>query len=315
VSDVAADPVVFLIGAERSGTTMLRLMLDGHRALAFRYEFELAVDLVPDDGGWPDLAVFREWLRTYRFVDPPPEIDPTLDYPSLVRSFLEQKRRRDRKPRVGATVHRHYHRLLRIWPDAVFVHLVRDPRDVARSSVEMGWAGNTWTGATAWVEAEEAADRLRAELGPARLLDVRYEDLVRAPEHELARICAHVGLPYDSGMLDYPMRSSYRHPDPQRVERWRGELAPRDIQLVEARVGALLSVRGYPSSGLPPLVLSPVDEAALHVQCRLARARYSARTLGPGLWLARAVTERVGPKGWRDAVRLRIHERENAQLA
>lgn len=44
---------VFLVGAERSGTTVLRLMLDHHPQIAFNNEFEYAVDLVSDEGKWP----------------------------------------------------------------------------------------------------------------------------------------------------------------------------------------------------------------------------------------------------------------------
>lgn len=133
-------PPIFLVGAERSGTTLLRLMLDSHPELAFRWESEVLVEKVGDDGAFPDLAEYHEHLRMYRFVEKP-AIDPSLDYAALVRSILEQKRVADRKPRVGAVVHAHFDRLLFIWPDAIFIHLVRDPRDVAQSVVEMGWEG------------------------------------------------------------------------------------------------------------------------------------------------------------------------------
>ena len=55
-------------------------------------------------------------------------------------------------------------RLTRIWPDARFIHLVRDPRDVARSVIPMGWAGNTWVGVERWMEAERLWDRVRSSL-------------------------------------------------------------------------------------------------------------------------------------------------------
>jgi hypothetical protein len=312
---LSSQPVTFLVGAERSGTTLLRLMLDSHPELAFRYEFELAVDRMPPDQGWPDVDAYCEWLRTYRFVDPPPHIDPTLDYPSLVRSFLEQKRVADGKPRVGAVVHRHYDRLLRIWPDARFVHIVRDPRDVARSTLGMGWAGNVWTGVEHWADAERLWERVRGGLPPERWIDVRYEDLVDDAPGTLARICELVGIPFSPEMLSYPGRSSYRAPDPGRKERWRTRLAPLEVQLVEARVGDMLEPRGYPRSGLPPLEVSAARRAALRAQCRAARARFAARELGVGLWAQRVIAERVGPRAWRDAVRLRVNEVQNAQLA
>src|SRR5688572_23588798 len=101
-------------------------MLDSHPELAFRYEFELAVEAMPDDERFPELDAYYEFLSNLRWVGAPPRIDRTLDYPGLVRSFLEQKRVADGKRRVGAIVHKHFVRLPRIWPDARYVHLVRD---------------------------------------------------------------------------------------------------------------------------------------------------------------------------------------------
>jgi len=64
-----------------------------------------------------------------------------------VNSFLVQKRELESKQFVGATVHRKFDKLLMIWPDAKFIHVVRDPRDVARSVVKMGRVGHVYYGA------------------------------------------------------------------------------------------------------------------------------------------------------------------------
>jgi hypothetical protein len=158
------DPI-FLVGAERSGTTLLRLMLDHHPEIAFFSEFEFAIEHVSGRGDFPDVDSYRHWLGNDRiFLDSGFHVDPTLAYPELVRSFLEQKRYRDRKPLVGATVHAGFDRLGSIWPDARYIHLLRDPRDVARSTIAMGWAGNVWTGVERWLEAESTWSRLRDDL-------------------------------------------------------------------------------------------------------------------------------------------------------
>src|SRR5690606_30898833 len=125
------------------------------------------------------------------------------DYPTLLNGFLIQARDQAGKSLVGATVHRHFDRLLWLWPDARFIHLVRDPRDVARSCIGMGWAGNVWTGVERWVTAEQLWDRLRHRLTEARMLEVRYEDLLAAPDRVLARTCAFVGVDYAPAMLTY----------------------------------------------------------------------------------------------------------------
>ena len=59
----ACEEPVFLVGAERSGTTMLRLMLDHHPQVTFGAESQFLVNMVTDDGRFPDLTEYREWLH------------------------------------------------------------------------------------------------------------------------------------------------------------------------------------------------------------------------------------------------------------
>src|SRR4030095_2960604 len=99
------------------------------------------------------------------------EVDRSLDYPGLMKSFVSQYGRRSRKPIHGATCHKHFDRLLRIWPRARFVHLMRDGRDVARSCIGMGWSGNVWCGAQRWIDAEELWAGLAERIDPARRHD------------------------------------------------------------------------------------------------------------------------------------------------
>ncbi|MEQ9237509.1 sulfotransferase family protein [Coleofasciculus sp. E2-BRE-01] len=124
------DKPIFLVGAERSGTTVLRLMLDHHPQIAWCYEFEYVVDQISDNGDFPQLEAYYEWLETHRiFQSTGFEIDRSLSYPQLANSFLCQRcQRLDRtgKPLVGATVHRHFDRLLQIWPNARFIHVPYD---------------------------------------------------------------------------------------------------------------------------------------------------------------------------------------------
>jgi len=306
---------VFLVGAERSGSTMLRLMLDHHPQLAWLNEFEYCVDLMGDDGSFPDLETYREWLATHRiFQASGLDAGEATDFPSLVEGFLIQKRDRDSKSLVGATVHRAFHRLLFLWQDARFVHLVRDPRDVAPSVVAMGWAGNVWAGVEAWLTAEIHWEALRSRLGPGRSIEVRYEDLVRRPAEELRRICDLIGVPFREEMLGYVRSSTYDTPDPGRASRWETKLTRRQIQLVESRVGRLLQRRGYRLSGLPALRVGPVLATLLRLQNRWGRMTFRMRRYGLPLWAQDVFSRRFGSRKRRRKVLLRLNRVDEAHL-
>jgi hypothetical protein len=138
---------IFFVVGTRSGTSLLSLMLRNHPTIAYPGEFEFAVDFMPGPDAHPPLDAYADWLsmdRHYRHHRP--RIDPALSYPALVRSFLAQMKHEQApdKPLVGTSVHRHFDRLLHLFPGARYVHLVRDPRDVARSWIDFGWEGSGW---------------------------------------------------------------------------------------------------------------------------------------------------------------------------
>jgi hypothetical protein len=174
-------------------------------------------------------------------------------------------------------------RLERLFPDGRYVHLVRDGRDAARSFLQMpeGVVTRTWAHprsvadfACQWRTEVEAARRLGGRVG-ARYLEIRYEDLVAAPERELRRICAFAELPFEQTMLEYagdidvsgkPHQQSLRRPPTPGLRDWRRELPPADVRAFEEVAGDLLHELGYESSRGP----TPAGRARL--------ARYRALT-------------------------------------
>ncbi len=298
---------VFLVGSECSGTTLLRLMLDHHPRIAFFFEFQYSVAKMPERTGWPDLTEYCDYLEGDRiFRAARLSVDPTLDYPHLIDSFLRQKRDRDHKDVVGAVVHYDYDRLLRIWPDARFLHIIRDGRDVAQSAMAHGWGGNLYSAAYKWLDAEELWSRFSAELPPDRYHEVRYEDLVRFPEEVLDRICEFIGVPYDRAMFDYLNDSTFSAPSPARLDKWRTALSPYELQLAEARMGDMLVARGYPLSGLPRLKITPTLRRRLWLQNRMACSSFRRRRYGILLWMAKLFSSRLPLRSLDRALQRRI---------
>ena len=306
---------VFLVGAERSGTTVLRLMLDHHPDIAWRNEFEHAVDRVPEDQGWPDLPSYYDWLETHRiFQASGVTINKELDYPALVNDFLVQHRDRTGKPIIGATVHRHFDRLLRIWPDALFIHILRDGRDVARSNIGMGWAGNVWMGIEKWIEAEQLWEKLQPVIPAERRIEVTYENLINSPEQELTRICQFLGLSYAPEMMDYIDNTTYDTPDPAYIAQWRRKLSDRQVQLVESKIAPMLTERHYELSGLPPLHVNQWLKLRLKLHSRWECARFRMNRNGFPLFIADFLSRKLGLTQWQKQVRLQLNEVETAHL-
>jgi len=306
---------VFLVGAERSGTTLLRLMLDHHPEICWCSEFEYSVDTVAPNGIFPELGVYYKWLETNRvFRSTNFTIDRTRTYPQLVDDFLRQRQDLHQKPIVGATVHRNFDRLLYIWPDAKFIKILRDGRDVARSCVAMHWAGNLWRGADRWIEAETLWANMTRSLPQERYIEVRYEDLVSQPVESLAQICEFAGTTYDPAMLTYPENSTYTAPNPNLIFQWQQKLSKKEVQLVEARISDLLTERGYALSGLPIIEISPQRALRLHVHNYLLRIWGRVQNFGLPLLAISFLSRRLGLKPLERYATLRIQRKQQAQL-
>ena len=300
---------IMLVGAERSGTTLLRLMLDHHPLITLLPEFELVIQLMTDDGKWPELDEFYEHLETHRgFGDSDLAVDSNLDYPTLVDSFLRQRLSRSLNGVIGATVHYHFDRLLYLWPDARFIHLMRDARDVADSVVRMGWAGNHWTALDRWIEAERLWESMKQRLSADRRISVRYEDLVANPIAALTRVCEFIGVRFHKSMLEYTRTTTYDKPDPSLAFSWRRDQGEYSVRLAEARVGEMLTDRNYGLSGLRPLSISTRMVRRLRRQDRWARRGHRLRRYGYRLFLAELMARRLRLVNCLKRLKLRIND-------
>lgn len=277
----AIQSPVFLVGAERSGTTLLRLMLDHHPQIAFNAESEFLVSHVSDAGDFPDVAAYRRMLLEDRvFRHSRFHIDDGLDFPALAHDFLRQKLVRDGKSIVGATVHYGFSKLRYIWPDARYIYLLRDGRDVASSVVLMGWAGNSYVAADWWLNAESEWSEFRAGLTTSQWIEVRYEDLTTDATAQLGRVCDFIGVAYSPKMFDYARTSTYSLPDAAQNFKWRREMSRRELRLLEARIGGGLARRGYELSAQRVPHIGRMSDRWLRLQSRANALRHRVKAFG-----------------------------------
>lgn len=293
--NLRCDLPVFLLGCERSGTTLLRLMLDHHPEIAINLESDFMVTQISDDGSFPDIGTYLNFLRNDRcFQHSYFKIKDGLDYVSLVKDFLEQKRARDRKAIAGANIHHKFSNIGRIWSKAKYIYIYRDGRDVARSIVQMGWAGNAYVAADWWLEAEVEWERYRGTLPSESWIELRYLDLLADPVKELTRICHFLGVDYNDHIFDYVKDSSYGLPDISLSKQWENKMRKDMVQKVEEKIGDRLLLRGYELSGNPRITLSKIEKKYLRLHSRIGAAVFRIRKYGAMLMICEFISRRLG---------------------
>jgi hypothetical protein len=306
---------VFLVGAERSGTTLLRLMLDSHPLIHFQFEFEYVVDQLDAQGGWPAITDYHDYLSTHRiFLLHPFVIDKTLPYDELIRSFLQQKQQEKNKPIVGATVHYCFEHLPQFWPQARFIHIVRDGRDVARPNLKTGWHGLPYFGAKRWLAAEQSWMQLSQQITAEQQITIYYEKLIHDTDGVLKQLCDFLQIPFDAAMYDYTKNTHYKQPDLQMLEQWRKKMSRYQIRLVEAQIGALLQQHGYALSGFTPRHPGWLETALLKFWNNLSRVFFRMKRYPFPLYVQDVMSRRLGLKQWQKKVKLKINQIENEFL-
>ena len=155
---------------------------------------------------------------------------------------------------------RYLNEIAQMLPRSRFVHIVRDPRAVVASALKVGWtAPDALINTLKWkIDLLYASDFEGSPASHSVLFHtLRYEDLVQAPEATLRRMCEAINLPFDDGMLSFhatairritsePWKSGTAGPlSRQALDRWRGELMPSQVALIQLFAGRLMRRLGY----------------------------------------------------------------------
>jgi Sulfotransferase family len=290
-----SQPPVFICGALRSGTTLLHLMLHHHPDIINPGEFDFMFDFVKNDNEFPDPKDYHEFLDKDRiFKSHNLQIDPTLNFSELLHSFVSQINKENDV--LALNVHRNFQRIPYLFPEAKYIHLLRDPRDVARSSIEMGWRGNVYYGVEHWIATELSWDVLEKALSPEQYTTLYYEKLIENPEIVLNDLCRFLGVPYNASMLDYPLHSTYKKPDKSLIQQWKHKLSQREVQYVEAKAGHIMVEKGFQMSGFPSIQIGSMEKLKLALQNKFYRINFGLKKYGLVLYTIEKTTKFLGLK-------------------
>lgn len=239
----ALNPMPVIVGAPRSGTTLLRFMLDAHPELAIPPETgflrlgpELVERRVTADEFFRTIVAFPETAPAWgdfgidgeSFRDALNQSVP-FTVAGGFRTFYRLYASRFQKSRWGDKTPLHckaIEPIRQVLPEARFLHIIRDGRDAALS------LRRTWfspgqeieTQAAYWRDCVTAART--AGVGRADYFEVRYEALIERPASLLKEICSFIEIDFQEAMCDYHLRT------PQRLAEHRTRLRSDGTPLV-----------------------------------------------------------------------------------
>ncbi|HEX4654142.1 MAG TPA: sulfotransferase [Mycobacteriales bacterium] len=277
------DRPVFVGACPRSGTTLLRTMLNTHPDLAVPRETRYLLSIWENRARWRGLSEKKkrtrlarviygsDWtqadrLRTSqqdavaRFAESPGTLGSLLGTTlAMYAEATGKKRWGDKRPMYA----RYLDAIFGMFPDAQFINVVRDPRASVASMRKLGWYdGDMVPGVELWMRSVNAVAPWRERLGPDQYLDIRYEDLVHDPESLLQRITDFLDLSDAvQQMLHYyeknDEKSEKYHPmlnqpvTTDALRAWESVLNPDEVALIEQVSGAQMDRLGYERATTP----------------------------------------------------------------
>lgn len=268
---------IFIVGSPRSGTTLIRLVLDSHSNIAIAPEsaflFRLArrasrlyrnfcneaavTNFISD---FRQLKHVRNWFpknisnsEIIAQVRIPGEVSQILNV--LFTSYAKTRGKHrwgDKTPRNL----QHIEEIMSLFPQARIIVIIRDCRDVVLSQKQVIFGGlSSYGSAKRWKVDAQFARRALSRY-PEKIMLVRYEDFVANPENVLHRIISFVGEPWDPAILqrylmhedDVPHTKSelFREPIQGRnIGKWKRVMREKDVKICEAIAGDELHYFGY----------------------------------------------------------------------
>jgi hypothetical protein len=272
--DLTEHRPVFVGGLDRTGTSLMYALLASHPSLAmsrrinwWTYFHERFGDLANDahlDRLLATMQRYRrhqklepDWERLRRDFRSGPARDARML--ALMESQFAERLGRPRWGDKSLHTERYAETVVREFPNASILHMVRDPRD-RYASVLRRWKrvrGGIGGGTAAWLASVELGEDNVSRF-PRHYRLVRYEDLAREPEATMRSICAFIGEPWHPQVLQMRGAETFREAgnssygaipegtiSTASIGRYRSVLRPEEIRFVESRAGSVMTRLGY----------------------------------------------------------------------
>ena len=289
------NPYLFIVGCPRSGTTLLQRMVNAHPQITITPESHWIPRLIGKP--WAETAdgiVTRKLVR--RLITHPKfgrlringeqirklsKREP-VSYARLVTRILDLYAEAQGKPLVGDKTPdyvRSIGLLHKLWPNARFVHLIRDGRDVCLSMLEWPkvhprpgdfatWAEDPVSTAAWWWQHNVKLGRLAGNsLAPHLYYELRYESLVTRPREQCEALLHFLHLPFDEAVLQFHAERPEADPGLEKkrvglpvtsgLRNWESEMSAQEVERFEAVAGNILDelhyARAFPQPQRPSL--------------------------------------------------------------
>lgn len=232
---------VFILGTQRSGTTLLTRALSAHPKIFIQNELELPNVFDGKTAPADIIDNIKKEVTDEHKID----IEQYITDDSCIWGLKDPQ------------LTEHIKVLKNFLPHSKFIIIVRDARGVTNSYMENKWGlgTNAYTGALRWNH--EVNQQLAfMETAPDNFLLIRYEDMIADLEAIMHKVCTHLEISFDEQMMSYNNSASYytinrenihtfKKPDPKLAEKWMKKLSKHQINVVEHITHPLLTRLNY----------------------------------------------------------------------